>query len=249
MSIPKLSVLVVADDDQRLQLSLDSLYAQGLTDFELIMVADALSDFTHDVLKKACEQWRPSRLLFNSYNIGKAGSWNRGLLVAQGGYVAIQYPTAISLPSRLQKQKDFLDHNPLIDMVGSNAVHLVGQKDEEIGFLASLPVDTLAMHQWIRANQISPILGASLMFRRAVVLGYGGFSEDTTEPVFDLICRLLSFNCNAANIEEPLVKCRVEPCDTGKSREIAAKFRRRNLGVPKLSADKYSGPTFSEWEF
>lgn len=246
--MPKLSIILAAHDHDRLQLALDSLYAQTFRDFELILVDDAATDAARDMLRAACKIWRPTRLLVNSYNIGTAGSWNRGMLAAKGEYVALQNPYAISLPARLQRQVEFLDQNPLIDLVGTNAVQLVGKNDEEIGFAATVPSDTLSMHAWIRNQYSCPVIASSITCRRDVVLGYGGFSPDTEYPVFDLICRLLSFNCNAANLSEPLVKCRIPYVDPKKSREIAAKFRRRNLGVPKLSASEFSGPTFSEWE-
>jgi glycosyltransferase involved in cell wall biosynthesis len=99
--------------------AIDSILAQSLPDFEFIIVDDASTDSTLEVI----HSYRDPRiiLLENESNVGLAESLNRGLAAAHGGYVARQDADDSSHPDRLFRQARYLDRHPKVGVVGSAA--------------------------------------------------------------------------------------------------------------------------------
>src|ERR1700734_3980538 len=105
---PSVSVIMSVYNGERfLRNAIDSVLRQTLADWELIVVDDASTDSTPDVLAT----YRDSRIriLRNDTNSKQAVCSNRGLAVATGRYIARLDADDISLPSRLAKQIGYLE--------------------------------------------------------------------------------------------------------------------------------------------
>lgn len=108
-NFPEVSVVMsVYNAQQFLKRSVESILNQTFGDFEFIIVNDASSDTSEDVLKKYAEKDRRIKLLFFSQNIGLTKSLNKAIAMAEGKYIARQDADDISLPKRLEKQISFL---------------------------------------------------------------------------------------------------------------------------------------------
>src|SRR5580700_1874042 len=95
--------------------AIDSVLSQTLRDWELIVVDDASTDSTRDIL---VEYRDPRiRLLRNETNQKQAVCSNRGIAVASGRYIARLDADDVSLPSRLADQVSYLDAHPEVAMV------------------------------------------------------------------------------------------------------------------------------------
>jgi glycosyltransferase involved in cell wall biosynthesis/radical SAM superfamily enzyme YgiQ (UPF0313 family) len=114
---PKISVLMaVYNGEKFIEQALKSIHSQTCQDFELIIVDDASTDKTSDILVKM----KDSRTFIyrNSENKGLTKSLNIGLKLCRGEYVARMDADDISLPRRFEKQVKFLDENPNCIAVG-----------------------------------------------------------------------------------------------------------------------------------
>lgn len=173
MSTPTVTVLLaVFNGAPLLRASIESVFAQTFTDFELLVVDDGSTDETPAVL----HEYKDARLrvVKNERNLGLTRSLNRGLAEARGKFVARQDADDLSAPQRLEKQVAFLCQHPEVQLLGTCAWRM-NPEGRNTG-----PNDLPTTHDAIRWASVTdnPFLHTSVMFRRECVLGeFGGYDE------------------------------------------------------------------------
>lgn len=87
--------------------AIESVLAQSLADFELIVIDDDSPDATRDIV----ERFSDPRLVYlcNERNLGPQGNWNRCLEVAQGKYFKLLPHDDLLHPQCLERQVAVLD--------------------------------------------------------------------------------------------------------------------------------------------
>lgn len=116
--VPRVSVIMpVFNGTAYLAAAINSVLAQTLPDWELIVIDDGSSDGSSSIAQAYSDP--RVRVLRNPHNLGLPLTRNRGLDEARGSYVAFLDSDDIALPQRLQNQVDFLEANPGIVAVGS----------------------------------------------------------------------------------------------------------------------------------
>jgi glycosyltransferase involved in cell wall biosynthesis len=119
--LPKVSVVMSVYNSARyLRESIDSILNQTFTNFEFIIIDDASSDSSWNILAEYAHRERRMKLFKNNENIGLTKSLNKALKLAQGEYVARQDADDVSLPERFQKQVELLDKSPEVVLVSCN---------------------------------------------------------------------------------------------------------------------------------
>ncbi|MBC6497385.1 MAG: glycosyltransferase family 2 protein [Alphaproteobacteria bacterium GM7ARS4] len=115
---PHVSVIITTyNRAERLPRSLQSILCQTFQDFEVIIVDDGSTDNTADVSHALAQKDQRIRYLRHEKNKGIASARNTGCANAQGYYIAFQDDDDISLPTRLEKQIDFLKTHKDVDAV------------------------------------------------------------------------------------------------------------------------------------
>ena len=211
--MPSLSIITtVFNAEKYLEDSLQSLLDQTFTDFEIILVNDGCTDGSTEILKDFASKHN-AIYLENEKNEGVPFGRNKALQQAQGEYIAIHDADDISLSFRLEKEVSYLQSHQNIDFMGGHAIK-IGENGEIIGSMSYPPPDTTggikAIHHW----KLNPIIDPSCMFRRSIILEHGAYSLDPrylTVQDFELWCRLLANGCLMANLQEPLIKYRINP--------------------------------------
>ena len=107
----------VYNTEKFLKESITSILSQTLTDFEFIIVDDASTDKSIEIVKSFNDQ--RILLIEKSNNEGLPTCLNIGLEAAKGKYIARMDADDIALPERLQVQFDFLEKNPDVGLCGS----------------------------------------------------------------------------------------------------------------------------------
>ena len=129
---PKVSVVMaVYNGEQYLQEAIESILSQTFSDFEFIIVDDASTDCTPEIVQNYAKYDKRIRLMRNKRNLGLTKSLNRGLNVSQGIYIARQDADDLSLPKRLELQVHFLDDHIEIGALGAG-VEIVDEKGSSL---------------------------------------------------------------------------------------------------------------------
>lgn len=109
----QVSVVMAAHNAERhLNEAIDSILRQTLRDFEFIIVDDASTDRTPEILDDYARRDSRIRLLRNETNLGPYPTGNRGLEIARAPIIARMDADDISVPQRLEREVAFLDSHP-----------------------------------------------------------------------------------------------------------------------------------------
>ena len=122
-----------------IQEALDSLYAQTYQDFKIILCDDGSKD---DTLKIARENARTHENVFvinNGHNMGLNYTLNHCLEYADTEYVARMDGDDISIPTRFEKEIEFLDTHPEYAIVSTPMIYFDEQGDFRIGHSIETP--------------------------------------------------------------------------------------------------------------
>ncbi len=113
MRNPLISVVIPTYNRERFLVSaIDSILAQTLQDFELLIVDDASTDGTADLLAKLAVKDNRIKILRTSVNSGCNVARNLGFLHVRGHYVALLDDDDVAMPRRLEKTVAKLDAEP-----------------------------------------------------------------------------------------------------------------------------------------
>lgn len=197
---PVVSVVLSTHNDGRfIKASVDSILDQTLKDMELIIVDDASTDQTSQILESYVTRDSRVSVIHTSKNLGLTKSLNIGLSRARAPYIARQDGDDISVPDRLERQVAFLNAHPEIDLIGASRV-VMDEHGTEVSRRKALSGRAL-IGTLPRANCFSH---TSLMFRRGPIYREKFYYAQD----YDFVLRLLSAKRGIENLEDFLVKWR-----------------------------------------
>ncbi|MBT9169605.1 MAG: putative glycosyltransferase EpsE [Syntrophomonadaceae bacterium] len=101
-----------------IQTALESIANQTYRDFEYILVNDGSSENVSEMVKKILGK---KGIYLEQKNKGQASATNLGISVSKGEYIAFCDQDDWWLPEKLEKQVAFLEENPNITMVYTDA--------------------------------------------------------------------------------------------------------------------------------
>jgi glycosyltransferase involved in cell wall biosynthesis len=184
--------------------AVDSILGQTAGDLELIVIDDGSTDGTHDLLATVHDE--RARVVPQERR-GLTRSLNRALSLATAPLVARLDADDLALPERLERQRAFLAARPDVGLLGTGALE-TDAAGREIGRIVPPERDAELRRILIRRN---PFVHSSVMMRRALVQGVGGYDERLlVAQDYDLWMRLSRIT-RLANLPEVLVVRRVEP--------------------------------------
>lgn len=229
--MPLVSFLIAVHNGARyLDAAVDSALGQTVQDLELIVIDDASTDGTPDLLAAV----RDERLsvLRNEQQAGLAASLNRGLDAAAGRYVARLDDDDIAVPERLERQLAQVRAEPNLAVVGSAVVDL--DAEGRRGRTHRLPLGGAAL-RW-HALFSSPFFHPTVLVDRETLDRHGlrydaAFLESED---YDLWTRLLAL-AEGANLPEPLVEKRVHAGQASLRRSDVQQSFQRQVALREIA--------------
>lgn len=109
-------VMAVYNGERYLRETLDSIVAQTFTAFEAIIIDDASTDATPEILRDYAARDTRFRVFRNDENLRLARSLNRGISLAAGKYILRMDADDICLRDRLEKQYAYMERHPDTDV-------------------------------------------------------------------------------------------------------------------------------------
>lgn len=112
--MPRVSIIIPTYNYGRfIEESLNSVFAQDYTDYEVIVVDDGSTDDTTRILKHYTDRIRYLRI----DHAGVAAARNAGISISDGELIAFQDADDLWMPDSLRRRVDMLDDLPDIGMV------------------------------------------------------------------------------------------------------------------------------------
>lgn len=210
--MPRISVILpVYNGAEHLRQAVETVLGQTFSDLELIVIDDASTDSSLDVLATVDD---PRMVVHaNATNKGLAATLNIGLDIAGGEYVARQDQDDYSAPRRFETQVALLEQNPDIGLVGTWASIL--RCDERGRWVANGGHHHPAADPVLRWRLLwnSPFVHSSVMMRSATVRQVDGYPRDPAQawPEDYALWSRISNVARIANVPEVLQFYRQSP--------------------------------------
>ena len=219
----KLAVILPAYNAENfLTECLDSLLNQTFSDFCILAVNDASTDNTGNILEDYAAKDTRLRVYHLPLNQGEPAVMQFAmdmLNYMNVEYVARMDADDICVPHRFEKQVQYLDEHPEIDILGSNALLFNNGKTDKATKVSTLPLldkDIKAHFSLARDNIINP----SSMWRHSSIKALGiNYAQTATAPDFHMWVQCALHKKTFANLPEPLLLYRLHPGQESKKQE------------------------------
>lgn len=210
MNTPNLSIIMtVYNGEAFLQETLDGIFAQTYTDFELVVVNNGSTDGTQAILDRVFD--RRLRVI----QAPSHGTFCNGIRQAyqnvRGRYIAVQDADDVPLLDRFAKQISAFEGAPNVAIVCS-AYQEIDAEGSEI----TVRCPPTGQQQLIDAFQSNnPLAHSSYMFRWIAADQVQGYPHEYAYgPDFGLVIRMLKKGWDIKVLKDVLMKLRVHPGQT-----------------------------------
>ena len=201
-------ILPVYNSEKYILEAIQSILNQTYTNFELIILDDGSTDNTLSIVRNFDD--KRISVLKSVKNYGIVYQLNKGIDNSNGEFIARMDADDISYPDRFQKQIDFLNTNPQIDVLGSFAKKI----GEEVG---------LIQYKYNKPKQISFLLNfycymlhPTVMMRKRILSKFKYSSDYPLAEDYGLWCQINNGN-NLYILDEVLLDYRIHNEQTNKS--------------------------------
>lgn len=226
-SRPRASVLLASYNSERfISASIDSVLRQTYKDFEFIVIDDASTDSSFDILQEAEQRDHRIKVIRNERNLGLGASLAQGVEAACGDYLLRIDADDICFHDRLERQIKFLDEHPEVDILGGAAIEIdmAGKQ----GRIRKMP----ASHEEImRSIWACPIIHPTVAFRRRRILAIGNYNATLRRRQdYELWFRCARQGLRFANLQDPLIYYRFDT-DTHRRQPLSLALQQARIGL------------------
>lgn len=235
---PKISIITVTHNREAfIREAIDSILAQTFKDWELLVIDDASTDNTENIVNEYILKDPRIKYFKNEKNLGIARTRNKGLELALGEYIApLDSDDKWLDNSKLQKQVEFLDINQDYALLGGGIIHIDANSNNTKKVL--FPVYDSVIRNIIL--QFNPFVQSTLLFRKKVALDLGGYS--TSYMIcddYDLWLKI-GLKYKFTNIPQVLAGYRIHGTNITHTKRLTT--AREILEIVKLYAPYYKRP-------
>jgi glycosyltransferase involved in cell wall biosynthesis len=222
MSTPLVSITSAFYNEESYLLDMvKSVFAQTFTDWELILVDDGSTDKSLQLARSVDDP--RVRVFSNGRNLGRSATLNKITMLSRGKYIARFDADDMCSPTRIEKEFNFLENHPEIDVVSTGVISL-GRGDVPLGHNFALPTHEQICEDPMRYIAIShpAAMGRKNWFEK------NPYDESISISIDANLWFRTYQHSNFANIPEPLFYYRLKKAFTLKkqfnSRKTSAKY-------------------------
>ena len=118
--MPAISVVMsVFNNEAEVAEAIDSVLAQSFKDFEFLIIDDASTDNSKEIIQSYVQLDSRVQLIENEVNLKLAASLNKGISLAKGEFIARMDADDVALPERFKTQIDFMQSNINVAVCGT----------------------------------------------------------------------------------------------------------------------------------
>ena len=243
----RVSILMPCRDAaEHIGAAIASIREQTFPDFEVVAVDDGSIDDTFGLLYDWAREDGRVRVL-QTRGRGLVAALASGLAAARGRLVARMDADDIAEPTRLEKQVALMDGDPRIAACGTGVQYFPEEAVRDGARRYERWINGLVTHEEIARGVFveCPIAHPTLMVRRHILLGVGGYRELGWPEDYDLVLRIWSAGYRMAKVPETLLRWREYPERASRTdaRYADIEFRRLKIWFLQhtlLAADRHA---------
>ena len=201
-------IMSVHNGEKYIEESVKSILNQTYKNYEFLIIDDASTDKTFQILKKFVKKNKKIKIFKNFKRLGLTKSLIKLIAKARGKFIARLDADDISLKNRLKIQKNWLTKSNSNALIGSSAFK-INENSEIIGKfnLENLDHDKL-IDKLLFKNYF---LHSTVMFRKEFYEKSGGYnSKYIFAQDYDLWCKISKIG-RIKNLDMNLVSLRIHP--------------------------------------
>ncbi len=212
--------------------SVESIIKQTYKNLELIIVDDASTDSTEQIVREYLKDPRITYLKQETNN-GKPAAVNRGLGQANGKYVWLFDDDDIAMPNKLRAQISIMERHPEASLSHTDAIYFDDATGKIINYFQAPQAGGERLEDWLLGCRFH---GPSVVMRKKYFEAVGGMDEELIRAQdYDLWIRLLTRYPVAIAINIPTVYFRIHSGARGKA---GARIKVDDLGKKTLEYEK-----------
>lgn len=220
-----------------IQEAIQSVLQQTYTEWELLVIDDASSDRTAEIVNQLVRKDSRVHYIKNKANIGAAESRNRGVELAKGQWIAFLDSDDCWHPDKLKRQLDLAEkHRAEFVFSGSAFMNKDGRRLE---YYLAVP-EQISYSQLLKQNIISC---SSVLIKKSLIADFPmKHAEDMHEDFAVWLQILKNRNLQAFGINEPLLIYRITAASKSGNKIRAARMTYRvyrYLGLSVFEAIYY----------
>lgn len=205
-------IMPVYNGEKFLKESLNSLLNQTFTDFTVLVLNDNSTDKTSEILDAFTKQDSRITVITKTKNEGPANLRNEGIERASTEFIALLDADDIALPTRFEKQIDYLKNHPEVGVCGTWFTFFGDKKEKTVRHEVSH--DALKV-QFLHSCGIG---NPTVMFRKSVLKGLRFEHQYVPAEDYGLWSQLI-FKTQFHNIPESLLKYRWHDANISQTKE------------------------------
>lgn len=188
--------------------SIESILNQTIATDDFVIVKDGmLSKELDEVLDKYSREY-PN--IFNivelKENVGLGKALSIGIEYCKNELVARMDADDFSFKDRIEKELLFLESNPNVDLVGTQALEFIDDVNKPVCY-NTFPVSHSDTVKY--AHSRNPYSHPAVIFKKSKVIAAGNYQDAYLCEDYDLWIRMIQSGCICANLDECLFAVRV----------------------------------------
>lgn len=189
--------------------ALDTILAQSYTPLEIIIIDDASTDNSFEILEDYARRYLLIQLLRNEHNLGVLHNVNRLLEMAKGDYVCYASADDKVLPGFFEKSMNLLSQYPQAGLCSTLGL-ITDENENDLEMLKTLifskKTDYIYPHEARDSfrRHGSWIMGNTTIYRRSALIDAGGFIHELHGYCDAFAGWVVALKYGACFIPEPL---------------------------------------------
>jgi glycosyltransferase involved in cell wall biosynthesis len=157
--------------------AINSILTQTYKNWELIVIDDGSTDQTSEIVESFNN--KKIKIITNEVNMGSSCSRNIAIAQAEGKYIAILDADDIALPKRLEIQRNYIEKNPNIGLIGCQSENIDDNGDvipeQYVDLALPFPVESIYI-KW-KLLWTNVIGHSTAMFKKSIFNNVNGYNE------------------------------------------------------------------------
>jgi len=184
-----ISIIIPTKNGERfISRAIESVLSQNEKDLEIVVVDDASTDNSRQVVESLIKKESRIKLISNQVSLRTGKSRDLGIKNSRGEYIALIDDDDLWIDlNKIFVQKKFLEENPEYVLVGAERVQQIDESGKLINYYHNPVTD-----KEIRSKMLerSCFITSSVMFRKKTYEEVGGFRDIYRAEDYDLWLRL-----------------------------------------------------------